>query len=586
MVDVRQMPSRPKRRRGRGYIRVSKRRRDMISPEIQREAIDGLALRTEIDQVEAPIEDLGLSGRDFEERRIKDLVLAVQDHEIDVVLLWKWSRFGRNTLESLKNIQAIYDAGGDVMAATEDFDGRTSVGRLQITQMLGWAQFQSDQIGESWQSAHAYRRKMGLPHSGFQTFGYRVCFTCPPNDPGERRYKCNECRSGIMQIHPVEGKVLAECYRRWTWENEPINQIAADLRERGFRTLGGKIITPTQLYKWMDSGFGLGWVRWRSKEKIQQDKQNIRDGAKYYYRSSRPEYFDVWKVGAHKSVIEDPDERELLWLAYLAKRFDAPKTPAHHHDPKYSISGLARCTGVRVPARDVVAPNFYCKRNAGAFTRGEAMEKKNPPLPNGDRDPRNVVFRCTHGAINKDCPGCGSVSLARVEREILSWLMDQAKGAEVVDFKIAQSQRVAVRVKDDSEKTERRLKELDAELTRLVGGYTKGIIPEKQYLEQKQEIDDEVADLNKAVEPDPKKQKRKVQAVRPSRARFLGLLEEWEHMTYSRKRQLLGTVIAHIWLYPEMGGRNTPRTVIVPLWAEERELEADPPPHPALKLAA
>ncbi|MFK0015824.1 recombinase family protein [Streptomyces sp. NPDC091027] len=580
MIDVRHAPP----RRGRGYIRVSKKRRDMISPEIQRDAIDGLALRANIKQVDAAIEDLGLSGREFEKRQIHKLVKAVQDKDIEVVLLWKWSRFGRNTLESLHNIEKIYDAGGDVMAATEDFDGRTSVGRLQITQMLGWAQFQSDQIGENWSSAHKYRRDAGLPHSGFKTFGYKICFVCPPNEPGDRRYKCDECRAGIMKINPVTGPVLADCYRRYAFQNETIHSIARDLRERGFRTEKGAIISTTQLYKWMDSGFGLGWVRYRSKEKILADKNVVNEGRKNYYRSSRPEYFDVWKVGAHEPVIEDPDEREMLWLMYLSRRFDSPKTPKRHHDPKYSVSGLLRCTGTRIDEKgqevlDSKGKPALCRRNSSAAPRGKEREDVHPPLPNGEKNPHVVYFRCAHAADVKDCSGCGSVQLARLEREILAWITDQAQHAEVVDFKIAQSQRVVQKDEEEHERVEALLKDLDAQMSRLVNSYVKGIVPEDKYIEEKGRVDDEIAELKKTSE---KGAKKAIAVVKPSRARFLGLLEEWEHMTSARKRQALSTIISHVWVY-KGAVRKLPRTVVVPLWASEEELAAPPPPNPNVR---
>ncbi|WEB43631.1 recombinase family protein [Streptomyces yunnanensis] len=578
MVDVRDKP----RRKGRGYIRVSKKRRDMISPEIQQDEIDLLAERENIEQVAEPLQDLGLSGREFEERQINKLVEDVEARLIDVVLLWKWSRFGRNTLQSLLNIQRIYDAGGDVRAATEDFDGRTSVGRLQITQMLGWAQFQSDQIGENWQSAHKYRRKKGLPHSGFKTFGYKICFTCPPNEPGERRNKCNECREGIQKLDPATKDVLAEVWRRFTFQNEPMKRICDDLWERGYRTESGERITPTQMYKWLDSGFSLGWVRWRSKEKILQDKKVVREGRKNYYRSSRPEYFDVWVTGAHEPVIKDPNEREILWLTYLSKRFGSPQLPKSHHDPKYSISGLARCTGLRlfeITRERGKWKHAVCGRNEGAFSRGKERIEQYPPLPNGDRNPHTVYFRCTHGALYKDCTGSGSIGVARAERELLDWLTQQAKGAASVDEKMAtaRDQFALKGSADEQEEVAKQLKELDEESSRLVRGYTKGIIDEDKYVEEKQRIESEISEARERLE----RSSGKVVTLRPAQARFLGLIEEWEHMTYSRKRQALSTVISHFWVYRDRR-RSKPRIRVVPLWAEEHDRLAPPSPvHPS-----
>ncbi|GAA2141772.1 hypothetical protein GCM10009760_26290 [Kitasatospora kazusensis] len=510
----------------------------MISPEVQVESIDGLAKRAGIVQVAEPIQDLGLSGRDFAKRQIGKIVRMVQDGKVDVVMLWKWSRFGRNVLESLQNIQLILDAGGQIMAATEDFDGRTSVGRLQITQMLGWAQFQSDQIGEGWQNAGDFRRRAGLPHSGFKAFGYKLCETCPPVESGTPRNKCAACRDGILKIDQLTGPILADVYRRVAFLNEPIHSVVRDLRSRGIRSTRGGVMDTQAVYKVLDSGFGLGWVRWRSKEKMAKDAGS---------RSSRPEAFDIWQRGAHDPVIEDEAERDLLWLMYLAKRGDAPTTPKGHFDPKYSVSGLMRC--------------HRCERNMAAYSLGKAGDEKYPRLPNGDRDPHNVKFLCQRGSvILKDCVGSGSMSLFRIENEVLEWLLEQAQGEESVPFKIKQIAGVKARQDRDDERITRRLSELRGERSRLVQGYIKQIIPEENYLEEKEKLDAELAELEASAATPPR-----IEYQRPPAGHFTTLAEEWKHMSYSRKRQALSMVISHIYA-PPISSRSERRIRVVPLW--------------------
>lgn len=39
--------------------------------------------------------------------------------------MWKWSRFGRNLLGSMIDLDRIRPAGGKARAATEDFDDET-----------------------------------------------------------------------------------------------------------------------------------------------------------------------------------------------------------------------------------------------------------------------------------------------------------------------------------------------------------------------------------------------------------------------------------------------------------------------------
>ncbi|MFG3602745.1 recombinase family protein [Micromonospora chersina] len=165
----------PFEKRALGYIRVSDekgRGEYLISPEIQKHSIQTLAGREDL-VVVAWIYDKDKSGRYFTKRRVKDVAQGVRDRQWKNVLLWKWSRWGRNMKESLVYLSHVEDeARGIVRAATEDFDPRTSVGKFSRNQMLLIAELQSDMISDSWKEAQAKRRRDGLPHTGGPRFGY------------------------------------------------------------------------------------------------------------------------------------------------------------------------------------------------------------------------------------------------------------------------------------------------------------------------------------------------------------------------------------------------------------------------------
>ncbi|MFC7936501.1 recombinase family protein [Streptomyces sp. NPDC057387] len=139
-----------RRKRGLIYVRVSKARDDMISPELQVGHALALARSENIDVIADPIMDLGESGRQFEERRIEDIKQMARDNQFDVLILWIWSRFGRNLRESLQHLDALMDYGVEVRAAKEDFDGKTTIGRFAIAQMLNIAELESNQKADSW----------------------------------------------------------------------------------------------------------------------------------------------------------------------------------------------------------------------------------------------------------------------------------------------------------------------------------------------------------------------------------------------------------------------------------------------------
>jgi site-specific DNA recombinase len=159
---------------GIGYIRVSEvggRGDYLISPELQRHAIETFAARRGIRLV-GEIQDIDKSGRSFTKRRVDEAIDGIRAGEYRYVILWKWSRWGRNLKESLIHLSQIEEVGGIVRAATEDFDPDTTMGRFARDQMLLLAQLQSDMIADGWKELQAKRRRDGLPHTGGKRWGY------------------------------------------------------------------------------------------------------------------------------------------------------------------------------------------------------------------------------------------------------------------------------------------------------------------------------------------------------------------------------------------------------------------------------
>ena len=181
------------------YARVSKvgeRGDDLISPELQRHSMDSWAVRNGVTIVDH-IEDLDESGRDFEKRKVRDMIAGIEAGDADMVLLWKWSRWGRNLLQSRIYIAAVEAAGGQVRAAEEDFDPSTTMGKFTRDQMLMIAELQSNQISDGWKETQARRRRNGLPHTSAPRYGYRYV-------KGE----------GYLQ-DPEQAVLLTELYKRF-----------------------------------------------------------------------------------------------------------------------------------------------------------------------------------------------------------------------------------------------------------------------------------------------------------------------------------------------------------------------------------
>src|ERR1700678_4287215 len=77
-----------------GYIRVSMMREEAISPETQQASIEDAAARRGY-RIAGWVTDLDATGRNFQ-RRIMGAIERAEQGPARVILVWKYSRFGRN----------------------------------------------------------------------------------------------------------------------------------------------------------------------------------------------------------------------------------------------------------------------------------------------------------------------------------------------------------------------------------------------------------------------------------------------------------------------------------------------------------
>jgi site-specific DNA recombinase len=361
--DLPEAPA-PLPRRAIGYVRVSLSREEMISPAIQEQHILEHCRRRGYVHLGA-LADLDLSGRSFKKReRIRQAVQMVADGEVEVIVVWKWSRFGRNARESMINLGIIEnDLGGIVESATEDFDSKTPVGNFQRGFFLQLAEFESDRFGEIWRDVHARRARQGLTHNGGKRLGYR-------QDPRASDDYIPELTSADGA--PGLGTALADCYRAYI-AGAGFSSLAARLNAQGFRTHQGNDFNATSLRAAMDSGFAAGLLPFIVKE---GDRRTRR-----------------FRRGRHEPLIDMP-----TWQAYRQERARRRATGARTPSRTFSrLSGVLRCP--------------YC---LSAMTHGRTGSS--------DGTGKSYSFySCSMSRRGSRCPGT-SITAAHVEDQVQVWL--------------------------------------------------------------------------------------------------------------------------------------------------------------------
>lgn len=494
-----------------GYSRVSKvgaRGDDLISPELQQHAIDQWAAANNVVIIEH-ICDLDESGRKFEKRAVARMLKGIADGESRGVVLWKWSRWGRNLLQSKLYIAETEAAGGTVRAATEDFDPETTMGKFTRDQMLLIAELQSNQISDSWKETQAKRRRDGLPHNGGPRFGYRY-----------------DKREGYS-VDPDVAPLLRECYERYL-AGVPMGVLARELTGRGiFTPRTGIAWDPASLGRVLDTGFAAGLIRERSKPKVGDD----------WINSNVITSFDVWREGAHEPIIDLE-----TWERYKARRAVMASRRGRSTGVQHTFSNLLTCS--------VCDSNMIAQHSGSSSGRriswacGENLRRRQRGL-----DRHEPVF----------------LSDAKVEKAFLGWLADQATPTpddfgEQVQAAAGQVPKVQTQV----HALEAREAALVAKRSRLARLLLEEMVDPEDARAMRREIDAELATIQESLT-----QERAVAAkatARPDPEAFRGLLEEWEHLSpVERREAILEPMVRTIKIAP--GRQVAGKVEVIPTWA-------------------
>ena len=130
--------------------RVGRRRGDsFISPDVQREAIEGWARfkDAEILQVHT---DLDQSGSRLERPGIARIMARIEAGETEGMVVAKLDRFARSLTGALETIRQLDEAGAVLVSVAEGLDPTTPAGKMMLRLMLTMAEFELDRVRENW----------------------------------------------------------------------------------------------------------------------------------------------------------------------------------------------------------------------------------------------------------------------------------------------------------------------------------------------------------------------------------------------------------------------------------------------------
>lgn len=319
------------------YVRVSKERDGMISPELQLASIEKHCQGQGYVIVET-LTDLDLSGQFWKRRQVERAVGMIEAGAADILVVWKLSRVARNRKDWALAVDRVEGVGGRLESATEPMDTTTSSGRFARGMLAELAAFESERLGESWKETHARRVKLGLPANGKPRFGYQY-----------------NKESGFSP-DPIQGPILAELYSRYL-AGQSVYSLVKFLNEGPTRPSTSYGVSTDGLWsartvrRIMDQGFGAGFIT-RHEQRL---------------------------PGIHEPVITADQ-----WNEYLVRR-ESRRVSRSSERSQYLLSGLIRCScGARMNAGmfgSGAVPKYRCRAAAekqthpGGYVMADYVER-------------------------------------------------------------------------------------------------------------------------------------------------------------------------------------------------------------------
>jgi len=490
----------------------------MYSPEQQIMRCEQYAKQHNIQIVDI-VRDLNLSGRTFEKRKVIEIIERIQNGEAEIVLVWKYSRFGRSKLKNAVHIVLVEKAGGQVISATEGGNEKTNVGRLNRNIIMSVDEFYSGVMGDTWKDTHERRRNSGLPHTGKPRLGYMRCPKCERDEENPTKYKPCEC-GGVFVPDPERAWAVKEVYTRFT-EGEGLRKVIADVASRGVTTtVDGAPLTWGHWTTALDSGFAAGWLRAKSEE-AKEENPNGR----------RIDDYDVWVKGKHDALIS-----EEIWQKYRKRRMARERLPPKAREPKHSLSGFIRCGG----------------RNSD----GELCLRVMTAARGGRKGEKYVVFRCPVHADTGACTG-SSIGLITTEKIVRRWIRDNAKDdgrrQRALDEMLTSEQNAG-----ELRHARARVAQLDEKRTKLASGWASGLLKDDLYRTLSEELDVELDVAHATVA----KLERATTRIELGPEVFLPIAEQWDGLPPAAKNEALQHVVDHIISIPMPGRARTMARVV------------------------
>jgi site-specific DNA recombinase len=130
-------------------------------------------------------DDGGISGGHLDRPGLQRLMAAVDDKQVDQIVVYKIDRLTRSLSDFPKLVERLEVADASFVSVTQSFNTATSMGRLTLNMLLSFAQFEREATAERIRDKIAVSKRKGLWMGGNVPLGYQADGRTLKIDEGE-----------------------------------------------------------------------------------------------------------------------------------------------------------------------------------------------------------------------------------------------------------------------------------------------------------------------------------------------------------------------------------------------------------------
>lgn len=266
-------------------------------------------------------EEAGKSGKTIEGRpEFKRMLHDIKNGlDIEYVLVYKLSRFGRNAADILNSLEYIQSYGINLICIEEGIDSAQTSGKLLISVLSAVSEIERENIIEQTMNGRREKARQGKWNGGFAPYGYAL-------------------KDNKLVIVEQEAEVIRIIYEKFASSDIGYGKVARYLNLQGIKKIQRKNGT---LSTWsghfvrmvLDNPVYCGKIAYgrRTKEKVK--------GTKSEYRQVHTDDY-ILVDGEHEAIIS----QELWDKVHKKRKKTGIKPPSRiGRDRAHLLSGILRC---------------------------------------------------------------------------------------------------------------------------------------------------------------------------------------------------------------------------------------------------